>query len=176
MRNHIWKQLSLTLISKSEYWRKFENVHAKPKLLFLMEKVSEDHSFSTYAKISLPHPPDTQNFLWPISDKFDSIKGDKLWKNVTTSQKLLFCEVTLNQVRKALIVFILKIVWFFFCFWICCIVTYRYFFEAGSKRTSQQKICVTCCRKKDHPILRFQPRFDIPSLTAFQKFDTKIPY
>ena len=128
------------------------------------------------SKISLPHPPDTQNFLWPISDKFDSIKGDKLWKNVTTSQKLLFCEVTLNQVRKALIVFILKIVWFFFCFWICCIVTYRYFFEAGSKRTSQQKICVTCCRKKDHPILRFQPRFDIPSLTAFQKFDTKIPY
>ena len=139
MRNHIWKQLSLTLISKSEYRRKFENVHAKPTLLFLMEKLSEDHSFSTYAKISLPHPPDTQNFLWPISDKFDSIKGDKLWKNVTTSQKLLFCEVTLNQVRKALIVFILKIVWFFFCFWICCIVTYRYFLKLAVRELHNKR-------------------------------------
>ena len=27
-----------------------------------------------------------------------------------------------------------------------------------------QRIFVTCCRKKDHPILRFQPHFDVPNL------------
>ena len=44
------------------------------------------------------------------------------------------------------------------------------------KRGGGGRQYVTCCRKKDHPVLRFQPRFDVSNLTAFQKFDTKISY
>ena len=32
------------------------------------------------------------------------------------------------------------------------------------KFTTSQPIYVTCCRKKDHPLLRFQTRFDVSNL------------